>query len=136
MVTIPSRSSKSLTKDTTFANHLLIVDAYSNIPKLYGMENITTEEVMDKLFMFQSRFRKVYEFGWWNMEIIQTESGTQFTSKYFQKGLFVHGLQLELYAPDHQETNSQVEVKCQTLQTITHSNMMHERVSDKYIQFY
>ena len=53
MVIIPAIFSKNLTKDTTFANYLLIVDAYSNIPKLYGMENITTEEVMDKLYMFQ-----------------------------------------------------------------------------------
>ena len=34
------------------------------------MENITTEEVMDKLDMFQERFRKVDEFGWWDMERI------------------------------------------------------------------
>ena len=45
------------------------------------MENITTEEIMDKLNMFQSRFGKVDEFGWWYMERIQTEAGTQFTSK-------------------------------------------------------
>ena len=57
-------SSKLLTKDTTFSTYLLIVDAYSKISKLYGMENITTEEVMDKLDMFQARFLKVDEFGW------------------------------------------------------------------------
>ena len=45
---IPSTAPKSLTSDTTFSNYLLIVDAYSNTPKLYGMENITTAEVMDK----------------------------------------------------------------------------------------
>ena len=45
---IPYTAPKSLTNDTTFSNYLLIVDAYSNIPKLYGMENITTAEVMDK----------------------------------------------------------------------------------------
>ena len=39
---IPSTATKSLTSDTTLSNYLLIVDAYSNIPKLYGMENITT----------------------------------------------------------------------------------------------
>ena len=49
---IPPIFFKNLTKETHFANHLLIVDAYSKIPKLYGLENITTEEVMDKLFMF------------------------------------------------------------------------------------
>ena len=39
---IPSISSKILTKDTTFSNDLLIVDAYFQIPKMYGMVNITT----------------------------------------------------------------------------------------------
>ena len=39
---IPSTAPKSLTNDTTFSNYLLIVDAYSKTPKLYGMENITT----------------------------------------------------------------------------------------------
>ena len=61
---IPAISSKYLTKDTTFANYLLIVDSYSNIQKLYGMENITTEEVMDKLDMFQAIFGKVDGFCW------------------------------------------------------------------------
>ena len=53
---ISAKFSKSLTKDTTSSNYLLIVDDYSNIPKLYGMESITTEEVMDKQYMFQEYF--------------------------------------------------------------------------------
>ena len=60
---IPSIAPKSVTNDTTFQNYLLIVDAYSKIPKLYGMENITTAEVLDKLDMFQSRFGKIDQFG-------------------------------------------------------------------------
>ena len=48
------------------------------------MENITTEEVMDKLDMFRTIFVKVYAFGWWDMERIQTDAGTQFTPKDFQ----------------------------------------------------
>ena len=42
MDVIPATSPKSLTNDTNFKNYLLIVDAYSKLPKLYGMENITT----------------------------------------------------------------------------------------------
>ena len=39
---IPETSPKRLTSDTTiFSNYLLIVDAYLNFPKLYGMERIT-----------------------------------------------------------------------------------------------
>ena len=45
---IPATSSKSLTKFAAFYNNLLTVDAYYKIPKLYGMENIITEEVMEK----------------------------------------------------------------------------------------
>ena len=56
---VPSTAPKSLTSDTTFSNYLLIFDAYSNTPKLYGMENITTAKVVDKLDMFQSRFVKL-----------------------------------------------------------------------------
>ena len=59
MGVIPYTAPKSLTNDTDFKNYLFIVDAYSKIPELYGMENITTEEVMDKLDMFQSRFGKL-----------------------------------------------------------------------------
>ena len=56
---IPAISTKSLTKDTIFDNCLLIVHAYSEIIKLYGMESITTEEVMEKIDMFQEIFLKV-----------------------------------------------------------------------------
>ena len=73
---IPSTTPKSLTSDTNFSNYLFIVDAYSKIPKLYGMEKITTEEVMDKLDMFQSRFGKIDPFGWWHLEIISADAGT------------------------------------------------------------
>ena len=61
---IPPTAPKILTIDTTFSNYILIIDAYSKITKSYGMEKITTEEVMDKLDMFQSRFGKIEQFGW------------------------------------------------------------------------
>ena len=48
------------------------------------MENITTEEVMDKLDMFQAIFGKIDEFGWWGIYRIHTNTGTEFTSKEFQ----------------------------------------------------
>ena len=39
---VSSTSPKSLTSNTTFSNYILIVDAYSKIPKLYGTEKTTT----------------------------------------------------------------------------------------------
>ena len=61
---ISSTAPKSLTSVTTSSNDLLIFDVYSKIPKLYGTEKITTEEVMNKLNMFQSRFVKIDKLGW------------------------------------------------------------------------
>ena len=45
---------------------------------------------MDKLDVFQDRFGKVDEFGWWDLERSQTDTGTQFTSKDFQEVIYVH----------------------------------------------
>ena len=101
----------------------------------YWMENITTEEVIDKLDIFRARFGKVDEFGWWDMEIIQTDAGMHFTSQEFQKGLSVRGLWLSLVAPHHQEMIGQIEVKWWTLQTISYSIMVHARVDEEYINF-
>ena len=79
-----------------------------NFEKLYRMENITTEEVMDNQDVLQTRFGKVDKFGWWDFERIQADAGLQFTSKEFQEGLFVHGVQLTLAAPDYQEMKGKV----------------------------
>ena len=54
----PRHIFQILTKYTNFADYLLIVDAYSKLPRIYGMENIATEEVIDKLDMFQYIFEK------------------------------------------------------------------------------
>ena len=102
---VPSTAPKILTSDTTFSNYLLIVDAYSKIPKLYGMEKIKTEEVMDKLDMFQSRFGKIDQFGWWDLERTSAYAGTQFTSTEFKEECQTQGFCLTLAAPEHQEMN-------------------------------
>ena len=77
---IPSIAPKSMTSDTTFSNYILIVYAHYKIPKLYGMDKITTEKVTDKLDMFQSRFGKKDKFGWWDLERISADAVTKFTS--------------------------------------------------------
>ena len=69
------------------------------------------------------------------MEIIPTESCTQFTSKEFQEGLYVRVQKLLLAAPHHQEIYVQVKVICQTLKTIAHSITVHARVSEEYLHF-
>ena len=132
---IPSTAPKSLTSDTTFFSYLLIIDAYSKIPKLYGMEKITTEEIMEKLDMFQSSSGKIEEFGWWDLERISADAGTQFTSTEFKGECQTRGVHLKLATPEHQETNGRVEVTRRTLRTIENSLMVHARISEAYINF-
>ena len=114
---------------------MLIVDAYSKTPKLYGMENITTAEVMEKLDMFLSRLGKINQFGWWDLEIISSDTGTQFTSADFKEECQTCGVRLTLAAPEHQEMNEQVEVTCRTLRTVAHAFMVHARVPEVYVHF-
>ena len=89
------------------------------------MENITTAEVMDKLDMFQSRFGHFDQFGWWDLERISADAGTQFTLTDFNEECQTCGVRLTLAAPEHQDMNGQVEVTLRTLRTVAHALMVH-----------
>ena len=78
--------------------------------------------------MFQSRFRKIDQFVWWDLEIISADAGTQFTLTDFKDECQTRGVHLTLAAPEHQEMNGQVEVTYRTLRTVAHALMIHARV--------
>ena len=75
------------------------------------MDITTTEEVMDKLDMFQSRFRKIGKFDWRDLERNSVDAGTHFTSTKLQNECQNRGVHFTLAAPEHQKTNIQFEVK-------------------------
>ena len=56
------------------------------------MDKITTEEVMDKLDMFQ------YIFVWWDLERISADAGTKFTSTEFKEEFQTRSAHLTLSA--------------------------------------
>ena len=66
------------------------------------MEEITTEKVTNNLDMFQSIFVKIDEFGWWDLERISADAGTQFTSTEFKEEYQTCRVHLMLAAPEHQ----------------------------------
>ena len=99
------------------------------------MENITTAEVMDKLDMFQSRFGKINKFGWWDLERISADAGTQFTLTEFKDECQSRRVRLTLVAPEHQEMNGLVEVTWRTLRAIAHSLMVHASAPEIYVHF-
>ena len=102
---------------------------------MYGREKITTEEVMDKLNMFQSRYGKIDELGWWYLERISADAGKKFASRDFKEECQTLGVHLLLAALEHQEMNGRVKVTQRTLRTISHSLMVHARVLESYIRF-
>ena len=85
--------------------------------------------------MFQSRFGKIDQFGWWNLEIISADAGTQYTSTEFKDECQTRGVCLKLAAPEHQDMNGKVEVTWRTLRTVAHSLMVHARVTEVYVHF-
>ena len=99
------------------------------------MDRITTEEVMDKLNMFQSIFGKIDEFGWWDLDIILADAGTQIILTEVKEECQTRGVHLTLAAPEHQEMNGQVKVTWRTLRTIAHSLMVNARVTEVYVHF-
>ena len=56
---------------------------------------------MEILDMFQSRFGKIDQFGWWDLEIISADAGTQFISTEFKDECQNRGVCLTLAAPEH-----------------------------------
>ena len=91
--------------------------------------------MIDRFDIFQSKFGKIYEFGWWDLEKNSADAGTQFISTECQEKFQTRGVRLTLAAPDHQEMDGQVEVTQITLLTIAHSLMVHVQVSEAYINF-
>ena len=63
---------------------------------------------MDKLDIFQSRFGKMDQFEWMDLEIISAVAGTQFTLTDFKEECKICGACLTLATPEHQEMNVQV----------------------------
>ena len=61
--------------------------------------------------MSQSIFEKIDEFGWWDLEIISADAGTQFIYTESQGECKNHGVNMPLAAPWQQEMYGSLKVK-------------------------
>ena len=80
---------------------------------------------MDKLDMFQSRFEKIDEYGWWDLRRISEDAGMQFTLTEFKYECQTRGVRLTLAAPEDQDMNGKVEATWRMLSTVAHYLMVH-----------
>ena len=78
--------------------------------------------------MFQAIFRKIDEFGRWDLEIISADAGTKFTSMELWDKCQTHGVWITLAASEDQKMNGQVKVTWRILCTNAYSLMVHARV--------
>lgn len=74
-----------LTSDTTYAFYLILVDAYSRFTCLYGMQDKSTDSVVDTIQQYQADHRYVGNYGYLNIECIRADAGTQSTSTDFKQ---------------------------------------------------
>ena len=74
------------------------------------MEKIKTEKEKGKLDMFQSRFGKIDDFGWLDLERISADTGMQYTSMNFKEYCQTIRVHLTIVAPKYQEINGKIEV--------------------------
>ena len=65
------------------------------------------------------------EFGWWDLERISSDAGTQFTSTDFKEEFQTRSVSLMLATLEHQEMNREVKITQRTLRTISNSLMVH-----------
>ena len=93
------------------------------------------KKLWTKWTCFNPDFGKIDEFGWWDLEKILADTGTQFTLKEFKEECQTCGVRLMLAAPEHQDMNRQVEVKWRRFCTVAHSLMVHGRVLEAYVHF-
>ncbi|MGH7974694.1 MAG: hypothetical protein ACREBR_04150 [bacterium] len=78
------------------------------------------------------RFGANCEFGYLDLERVQTDAGSQFTSVKFKQEALQAGFRLTIAAPRHQEQNAYCERTWQTIRTIAHKMLLHARVGQQY----
>ncbi|XP_066983829.1 uncharacterized protein [Macrobrachium rosenbergii] len=93
-----------------FTHLLTIMDRASKFPEAFPMRRITSKAVFDKLIEFFSRYGLP--------RIIQTDCGTNFTSKVFKGKCAELAIQHNTSVPYHPESQGVVEKFHQTLRSI------------------
>ena len=134
--------SKGLTKQSHFTSYLLIVDAYSHLPVLLGMNAISSEEVFRCIMIFRTMFRPSIDDGdinadmnAYNLRGIRTDAGSQLTSQELCDLCLKEKISVSFAAPKHQEMNGLCERTWQSIRNIAFSFMNYARVGNEYGDF-
>jgi hypothetical protein len=122
-----------LTRDSTFAFSLILVDAYSRYACIYGMLDKSSSCVIDTLLRFQADHGHIGNYGYLDIARIRADSGTQFTSQEFKEHCWQAGITLSLAAPKKQYQNHLAERSWQTIGNMARSLLVHARLPDSFM---
>ena len=122
---LPMPNDAGLTPKTTFANLLLIVDAFSRFTDIFGLRRKTTAEVLRAMQQFAADHGAVTEFGYLDLQKIRADAGSQFIAEEFRAACREHRINLSLAAPKHQEMNHYAERGWQTIHRMALSMLTH-----------
>jgi hypothetical protein len=76
-----------LTKSTTFAFYLILVDVFSRYAYIYGISDQSSTAVIYMLTCYQADHGHIGNYGYLDIARIRANSGSQFTSETFNKTL-------------------------------------------------
>ena len=79
-------------------------EGFIPVASLYGVVGSSfsfIRSLIGRMDIFQSRFGKIDQFGWWDLERISADAGTQFTSTDFKEECQTRGVCLTLAETEH-----------------------------------
>jgi hypothetical protein len=82
---LPLVSAENLTHKSHFPALLILADAFSRFTRIIGMHNKSSQSVIVALSTFAAEHRLIRGFTFWDIEKIQSDAGTEFTSQEFEQ---------------------------------------------------
>lgn len=131
MYIIPCKSCPGITPKSSFAYGLLLVNSFSCFSALYGLDDESTACTINTILQCAADYRMADNFGYIDIERIQADAGSEFTSGPFCDFCKENSINLSLTAPNQQDNNYFTERSWQTIHQLARSMMVHACLPDK-----
>ncbi len=121
-----------LTPATTHAYYFFAINAYSHYSNLYGLGNKSLKAGIAALKKYAVDGASTSNFEYVNLEHIQANAFTQYTSQAFLNHFIENGIHLRVAAPKKQNQNHLAEHSWQTICGMARSLLVHAHLPDTF----
>ena len=125
----------ALTPDSYYPYSLFLVDAFSRLCQIYGLQTKSSEDVIQAIKKFTADHGLVNEFGYGDVDKFKSDAGSQFTSPEFRDFCHETGINLSLAAPKRLSQNHLAERTWQTVTSMARLMLVHARLPDTFHYF-